>query len=244
MNEEVEGHPGADVRSFLPWPGEPVEDYAERLRSLHRDLTLVLQAVERGLAAAATAATAASEAGEAERQEPQAVVAPGGPAPLANGPSAPSARPPVETPSAGPRPRQPRVEVIPAASGERRRADSPEERHEAVPWSEPPRATVESPPTGPPEPPGRLEPPEPTATQARPAGSPALPTPSLPSRPSHAVPEPAWVERPTPPEAFTPPTFPAESARPPREMPPRLVLLVAATGWVIVVALVAVLLLA
>lgn len=50
-----EGHdePPTDVRSFLPRPGEPVDRYAERLRTLHRDLTLVLQAVERGLAAAA-----------------------------------------------------------------------------------------------------------------------------------------------------------------------------------------------
>ena len=44
--------PAADVRSFLPRPGEAVEDYANRLRALHHDLTLVLDAVERGLAAA------------------------------------------------------------------------------------------------------------------------------------------------------------------------------------------------
>ena len=50
---EREGEPqAADVRSFLPRPGEPVEDYAARLRALHHDLTLVLDAVERGLAAA------------------------------------------------------------------------------------------------------------------------------------------------------------------------------------------------
>ena len=50
---EHEGEPqAADVRSFLPRPGEPVEDYAARLRALHHDLTLVLDAVERGLAAA------------------------------------------------------------------------------------------------------------------------------------------------------------------------------------------------
>src|SRR5687768_16216256 len=40
----------ADVRPFLPRPGEPVEEYAERLRAMHRDLSVVLQAVERGLA--------------------------------------------------------------------------------------------------------------------------------------------------------------------------------------------------
>jgi hypothetical protein len=50
---EPHGEPqAADVRSFLPRPGEPVEDYAARLRALHHDLTLVLDAVERGLAAA------------------------------------------------------------------------------------------------------------------------------------------------------------------------------------------------
>ncbi|HEX8206721.1 MAG TPA: hypothetical protein VF587_11745 [Solirubrobacteraceae bacterium] len=50
---EPQGEPqAADVRSFLPRPGEPVDDYAARLRALHHDLTLVLDAVERGLAAA------------------------------------------------------------------------------------------------------------------------------------------------------------------------------------------------
>src|SRR5512145_2769881 len=49
---EPHAEPAADVRSFLPRPGEPVEDYAARLRALHHDLSLVLDAVERGLAAA------------------------------------------------------------------------------------------------------------------------------------------------------------------------------------------------
>ena len=48
---ERHAEPGTDVGSFLPRPGEPVGAYAERLRALHRDLTLVLEAVERGLAA-------------------------------------------------------------------------------------------------------------------------------------------------------------------------------------------------
>ncbi|HEX2086859.1 MAG TPA: hypothetical protein VHF89_14360 [Solirubrobacteraceae bacterium] len=52
MSEPHAEPPAADVRSFLPRPGEPVEDYAARLRALHHDLTLVLDAVERGLAAA------------------------------------------------------------------------------------------------------------------------------------------------------------------------------------------------
>jgi hypothetical protein len=41
---------GPDVRPFLPRPGEPAEAYAARLRALHRDLTEVLEAVERSLA--------------------------------------------------------------------------------------------------------------------------------------------------------------------------------------------------
>jgi hypothetical protein len=52
MSEPHVEPPAADVRSFLPRPGEPVEDYAARLRALHEDLSLVLDAVERGLAAA------------------------------------------------------------------------------------------------------------------------------------------------------------------------------------------------
>jgi hypothetical protein len=51
MNERHAQPPTADVRPFLPRPGEPADAYAERLRSLHRDLTLVLDAVERGLSA-------------------------------------------------------------------------------------------------------------------------------------------------------------------------------------------------
>jgi hypothetical protein len=53
---EGEGVPAGDARSFLPRPGEPVDAYAERLRALHGDLTLVLEAVERALATAAAAA--------------------------------------------------------------------------------------------------------------------------------------------------------------------------------------------
>ena len=57
----------ADVRAFLPRPGEPVDTYAERLRTLHRDLSLVLQAVERGLHA---------EEREEPAEEDEAPVAP------------------------------------------------------------------------------------------------------------------------------------------------------------------------
>src|SRR4051812_1658873 len=59
-----EGHEeqAADVRSFLPRPGEPVERYADRLRALHRDLTLVLEAAERGLAVTGRTPTAGAGA--------------------------------------------------------------------------------------------------------------------------------------------------------------------------------------
>jgi hypothetical protein len=50
MMTERHAEPGADVGSFLPRPGEPVAAYAERLRALHRDLTLMLEAIERGIA--------------------------------------------------------------------------------------------------------------------------------------------------------------------------------------------------
>ncbi len=62
MSEPHAEPPAADVRSFLPRPGEPVDDYAARLRALHHDLTLVLEAVERGLAAAAEAEAEAEAA--------------------------------------------------------------------------------------------------------------------------------------------------------------------------------------
>src|SRR5690606_23688600 len=54
---------------FLPRPGEPVEAYAERLRALHRDLSLVLEAVERGVAASRAQPPAGHEE-EAEHADP------------------------------------------------------------------------------------------------------------------------------------------------------------------------------
>ena len=49
MSEHEGESQAADVRSFLPRPGEPVEDYAARLRTLHHDLALAPDAAERGL---------------------------------------------------------------------------------------------------------------------------------------------------------------------------------------------------
>ena len=106
---EAHGDAASDVRSFLPRPGEPVEEYAERLRALHRDLTLVLEAVERGLAAAA---------------EPSSVPPPV-PDPPADRPFAPA--PPADPPA---RPRGPRVEVVSPPTGEHRRVDEDRRRPE------------------------------------------------------------------------------------------------------------------
>src|SRR5687768_11368706 len=72
---EPQGEPqAADVRSFLPRPGEPVEDYAARLRALHHDLTLVLDAVERGLAAAERAPLREAVAEGGREPEPVAAI--------------------------------------------------------------------------------------------------------------------------------------------------------------------------
>src|SRR5687768_7635777 len=101
MSEPHAEPPAADVRSFLPRPGEPVEDYAARLRALHEDLSLVLDAVERGLAAA--------EAAPAER--PAAAPAPGRGAPAAEDLQEPHRSPPPPGPLAAPR-GSARVEVV------------------------------------------------------------------------------------------------------------------------------------
>jgi hypothetical protein len=77
---------GPDVRPFLPRPGEPAEAYAARLRALHRELTGVLEAVERGLE---------------ERRRTQPPVAP-----VPDPAQAPA-------PTAGPPPAPPRVETAP-----------------------------------------------------------------------------------------------------------------------------------
>jgi antitoxin (DNA-binding transcriptional repressor) of toxin-antitoxin stability system len=98
MSEPHAEPQAADVRAFLPRPGEPVEDYAARLRALHHDLSLVLDAVERGLAAA-----------EAER--PPARLAP-----VADE-SQTRRSPPPSAPTAGSARGIPRVEVISTPPG-------------------------------------------------------------------------------------------------------------------------------
>ena len=211
---EGHGDPPADVRSFLPRPGEPVEEYAQRLRALHRDLTLVLEAVERGLAAAA---------GEAE---PAPVSAPPGPEPERF--STPVGREPRDVHvTHGPPPPAPtrepllpggaRVEVLPAASGEQVRLQGEERRAPAAPPAAP------------------EEPADPFAAEGEAAEPPrAQRLPARPSATALAEPEPEWVHRGPPSETFTAATFgpPAPAGGP---SPVLLAALVA--GWLTVVAL-------
>ena len=202
-----EGHEPGDVRSFLPRPGEPVEQYAERLRALHRDLTLVLQAVERGLAAAGTAEPVASG--------PIEVAPVAEPAPEAIGPREHShAHGPV-------RPPLPRVEVLPAPSGEKRRADDTEDRRATA---EPPAVEEEL----------RDVAPRPTGRGQRFA--------RRPSAAAGPAPEPEWVEHEPPGESFTAATFAPVPEAPRAPAPPVLIAAVIA-GWLTVVALVLALLL-
>jgi hypothetical protein len=239
---EGHGDPSADVRAFLPRPGEPVEQYAERLRGLHRDLSLVLQAVERGLesasrrpgredaAAVEESRAAASEEGEEERwgraagrveidDEPVAPwdLDPAHPVeirPVELDPAAPAA--PEER---GARPLAPRIEIRPAPSGERRRVDG-EERREVEDEARAPLAQ------------------RPSSASRRSRGPSSPRPPRFPSRPSAAGPdlaprEPAWVE---PGDAFTAAQFPA-AAPPARLAVQPLVVVALVAGWLTVVAL-------
>ena len=186
-----------------------MEEYAERLRALHRDLTLVLQAVERGLAAAARPQDTPPPvpAIEHEPPEPEHHAAPHHAAPIGTPieivpEPAEGSLPAVEAPSSPARMRMPRVEVMPPPSGEqgrdvvedRRRPDPPavEQTAEEPRWSKEPEDEEEL----------RPEP----APVPRPA-------PRFPARPSAAseggggaVREPEWVDRGE--DAFAAPTFP------------------------------------
>ena len=202
-----------------------MEEYAQRLRELHRDLTLVLEAVERGLAAAA---------GEPERAfEPEQRTEPPPPPPRhAPDRSMPGdvrvvpheARehtPPGPPPS--PLAREgmlglggARVEVIPAPTGEQGRMEG-EER----------RAPVELP-----------EPADPFAAAGEePADVPGR-SQRLPARPSETSAafeaEPEWVHREPPSETFTAARF-GPSA--PAGGPPPMLLAALVAGWLTVLAL-------
>lgn len=244
-----EGHeePPADVRSFLPRPGEPVELYAERLRALHRDLTLVLQAVERGLAE-----PHAPEPGNAAAATFQ---------PAAHAPPPARVEDAVASPTALPETGGARVEVVPGPSGAHGRAE-----HEPDPH--PQSATSASSPAPAPGPAPRRRATDP-APEPDPRGAadpdarrPLEPFPARPSdRRRHTDPmarEPAWVETEgVPPPRFAidpsaertpgpfsrveappvPPIAPSSPrpARGPRVPPLLLALMV--TGWLLVAAL-------
>jgi hypothetical protein len=207
---EGQGDPPADVRSFLPRPGEPVEQYAQRLRALHRDLTLVLEAVERGLAAAAEPADLAPPVPD---QAPIEI------SPTVEEPPGPAGEPPRFRRAA------PRVEVLPAASGESGRDDPTQQRRrgDAAPAPDPAGDAGPEPDA---EPSGRERP-----RAAR-----------FPRRPSDAPAgyprEPEWVEDPDEAaDGFTAPTFPTTGDAPQglRVTPVGVVAMVAA--WLVVVAL-------
>lgn len=230
MNEPHAEPPPADVRSFLPRPSEPVEDYAARLRALHHDLTLVLDAVERGLEAAGIERSPGPVPVAAVPDEPHRV----SPQPAAVA-TEPRRSPPPPGPLAAPR-GSARVEVISTARGEQAGG--------AATWS------------GPPEPGGDA--PWGVRRALDGEGAPAGGVPAAPS--PERWPQEPWVERRAPAprsapwveaEAEWPPppappaelTFapPAPSAAPLRHRAatiPPVVLAAAILGWLTVLALV------
>ena len=243
---EREAEP-ADVRPFLPRPGEPVEEYAERLRAMHRDLSVVLQAVERGL----------QRAHGAE----EAPLAP--PAPAEEVRVASAVREPTGAAlREGPVPGAPRVEVITTRTGHRagdetvdtpwvenepfvdRRqpVEPPVEHHEPSPRPDDPRWARAAPappfaerpsgdPLGMPQP--RIQPPLAERPSADPRYAEARVTP------------PDWAGAPQPREvvaAPAPPPAPPPAVAPAVSWPPWLVTAILA-GWLTIVALLLALLL-
>lgn len=255
MSERHTG-PTADVRAFLPRRGEPVEEYVERLRALHRDLTLVLQAVERGLAAST---------------EPEATRPPAAP-PAHNGPPTAddeSLLADAHLHAAEPHHASvsrllqqarggPRVEVVPSSAGPQRRDVGEARRRPRAPGDDDPaardpdsaRSAFPARPSGrrgqaAETPPARVERPVPGPAGLRPdeperRAAPAVPHPRVVERPRPAAErEHPWVEAspvgaPSPQEPAGRDPGPGPVAR--RAAP----LLVAATmtGWLIVLALV------
>jgi hypothetical protein len=190
-----------------------VEDYAERLRALHRDLTLVLEAVERGLAVSGERAGAGPVASEPLAPEPAIAAAPSPELDPLFDPAPHREREPVllhpHATSGGPR-----VEVLPAPSGPATRA-SGEDR----------RAPVTLPPDIEPQDPSSLGPsPFPPRPSAREADEPDLPVeaawverpdPIVPVTPSGAVPDAAVDITPAAAPAPSPPPVRVEAAAPP-----------------------------
>ena len=186
-----------------------MDQYAERLRALHRDLTLVLQAVERGLAAAARPEDVAPPV---PAHEPIEIV-----------PSPAEEPTPSTAPPAAPRSRMPRVEVMPAPSGESRRHDQ-EDRREPPPEKPAARWSKEN---------GTTK--EEGEENGERVPRPATRFPARPSVIASETPpgEPEWVDRGD--EGFTAPTFPPAGGQRLRVSP----LLVTAffVAWLVVVAL-------
>jgi hypothetical protein len=237
---EGQAEPPEDVRSFLPRPGEPVEAYAERLRGLHRDLTLVLQAVERGLAVSSDpeAMPAPVPAGGDHHQDEHEVHAePALQAPIA-------VDMPMSTlmrPSRG----GPRVEVMAPPAGaqgrdeaeERRRPVAPDEPQVPAPAAFPARPSVREPEpdTDPtwlhhPAEASILAPPAPAPAPA-PAAAPVARVVERPRQPAER--EHPWVEG--PPIG----SWSAHVAdRGPRRAVPPWILAAALAGWLVVLAFV------
>jgi hypothetical protein len=172
--------PMADVRAFLPRPGEPVETYAERLRALHRDLTLVLQAVERGLSAGE--ARPEDESFEEDAGAHDVAIEPE-PEPIEVHGITPAASEQIPASAV-------RVEVLPARSDAPRRSGA----EHSPPWSEDTpierRAPLRPVVAPPPEP--RREPVPPPRREIAPPPPVALP-PAPPEPPFYARPLPSWV---------------------------------------------------
>jgi len=190
-----------------------VDQYAERLRALHRDLTLVLQAVERGLAAAAHPEDVAPPVPAQEPIEivPEPAEAPG---------------PPVAPPATA-RVRTPRVEVMPAPSGESRRHDQEDRREPPAAADPAPRWSKEN---------GTSQIEEGDDDERRPRA--AARFPARPSVISVPPPEPEWVDRGE--EGFTAPTFPPAGSQ--LRVSPLLVTAIV-IAWLVVVGLLVALLL-
>lgn len=222
---EREGEPQtADVRSFLPRPGEPVEDYAARLRALHHDLTLVLDAVERGLAAAERDTPADELVAE---PEPVAAIAD-----------------PINEPHRSPAPYEPfsglprggaRVEVV--TTGREQARSGPPEPRGPSPWGGPPAPRGERAPDG--GDPAALSPERLPWVERRPhqprEGS--WTEPAAWDAPEWERPS-AWPPPPPPPREMTfDPPYPMPRRRPGPALSP---VLVAATvlGWLTVLALI------
>jgi hypothetical protein len=224
---EPHAEPAADVRSFLPRPGEPVEEYAARLRALHHDLTLVLDAVERGLAAAERAPSLV------EARRAPAVVEP-------HEAEEPHRSPPPPGPLSSPR-GSARVEVVsvPAApaqgggSGGERTWSGPQEPEGSAPWSGR-RAPVGEgvPARGEPAP----------SPQRSPYAEPWVERPAPPVRREPWIEERGWPPPPPPPAelSFAPPPHAPFAQAPLRRAPTVPPVLIAALvlGWVTVIALI------